>query len=64
MNAVLKDNTVKRISEATDQPISKGMDKAVNNCLDQLDELKEQQEGNSFELKVCDETQQEMRRNA
>lgn len=64
MNAKIQDSTVKRISETIDQPISRGLDKAVNDCLDQLDELKEKQNGNSFDMRVCDETKQEMSQNA
>ena len=64
MNAKLQDATVKRISDATDQPISRGIDKAVNDCLDQLDELKEKQNGNSIDMSVCDVTKKEMLQDA
>ncbi len=64
MNAKLQDATVKRISDATEHPISRGIDKAVNDCLDQLDELKEQQNGNSIDMSVCDVTKKEMLQDA
>ena len=44
MNAKLSESTVKRIEKNTDRPISRGMDKAVNDVLDQLDSLKEIQD--------------------
>jgi len=64
MNAKLQDSTVKRISDITQQPISRGIDKAVNDCLDQLDELKEQQNGNSIDMSICDVTKKEMEQDA
>jgi len=64
MQAKLQDETVNRISDTTDQPISRGIDKAVNDCLDQLDELKEIQNGNSIDMSVCDVTKKEMLQDA
>ena len=46
MNAKLTDSTVKRVEENTDQPISRGMDKAINQCLDELEELRKKQNEN------------------
>jgi len=45
MNAKLTDSTVKRVEENTDQPISRGMDKAINQCLDELEDLRKKQNG-------------------
>jgi len=45
VNAKLQQNTVKRIANNIDSPISRGMDKAINLCLDELEELKEKQNG-------------------
>jgi len=45
MNAKLSDSTVKRVEENTEQPISRGMDKAINQCLDELEELREKHNG-------------------
>jgi len=40
MKPVLKDKTVFRIQETVNVPISRGMDLAINKCLDELDALK------------------------
>jgi len=40
MNAKLTNQTVMRLSLAIDQPISRGLDKAINKCLDELDALR------------------------
>jgi len=45
MNAKLSDSTVRRVEENTEQPISRGMDKAINQCLDELEELRKKQNG-------------------
>ena len=45
MNAKLSNSTVRRVEENTDQPISRGMDKAINQCLDELEELRKKQNG-------------------
>jgi len=39
MNAKLDDKTVMRISSLINQPISRGIDKAINLCLDRLEVL-------------------------
>jgi hypothetical protein len=36
MNAKLNDKTVMRISQILNQPISRGIDKAINSCLDKI----------------------------
>jgi len=64
MNAKLRESTVKRIEETTEKPISRGIDRAVNDCLDQLDSLKDNQNENSIEMTVCDTTKKEMLENA
>jgi len=43
MKPVLSDDTVMRIQKIIDTPISRGMDSAINKCLDKLDELKAEQ---------------------
>jgi len=40
MNAKLANQTVMRLALAINQPISRGLDKAINKCLDELDELR------------------------
>jgi len=48
MNAKLANQTVMRLSLAIDQPISRGLDKAINKCLDELDALRNiKEESNS-----------------
>jgi|APSaa5957512535_1039671.scaffolds.fasta_scaffold09734_7 hypothetical protein len=40
MKPVLRNETVFRIQKTVDEPISRGMDLAINKCLDELDILK------------------------
>ena len=49
MKPVIKNQTVMRIQKIIDEPISRGMDSAINKCLDELDEFKAKQ--NQEELK-------------
>jgi len=35
-----------RIEKTIDAPVTRGMDSAINKCLDELDELKKEQNGN------------------
>jgi len=44
MNAKLTNKTIMRVSKLIDQPISRGIDKAINICLDRLE---------LFEAKNC-----------
>ena len=53
MNAKLDNSTVKRVEEAIDEPISRGMDKAINQCLDELDELRKKENANP-RVMTCD----------
>jgi len=34
-----------RIEKTLDEPVSRGMDTAINKCLDELDELKKERDG-------------------
>jgi len=36
VQANLKPNTVKRIAEITDKPVTRGLDKMINECFDKL----------------------------
>jgi len=36
IQANLKPNTVKRIAEITDKPVTRGLDKMINECFDKL----------------------------
>jgi len=49
----LKDETVMRIQEMTNEPISRGMDKSINHCLDELEELRKRQNGKP-QIRICD----------
>lgn len=40
MKPNLSDKTVLRIQEMTDEPVTRGMDKAINQCLDELEQLR------------------------
>lgn len=55
MNAKLENSTVSRIEDNIDSPISRGMDKAINLCLDELEELKQKQNQNGkVQVGTCD----------
>lgn len=49
----LKDETVMRVQELTNEPISRGMDKAINQCLDELEKLRAKQNGKP-QIRICD----------
>ncbi len=34
-----------RIEKTIDEPVTRGMDSAINKCLDELDELKKERDG-------------------
>lgn len=40
MKPVIDNKTVKRIQEITNEPISRGFDKSLNQCLDELERLR------------------------
>jgi len=41
----ISDDTVMRIEKTIDEPVTRGMDSAINKCLDELDELKKERDG-------------------
>ena len=45
MNAKLSNSTVQRVENNIEEPISRGMDKAINQCLDELEELRKRVSG-------------------
>ena len=45
MKPVINDDTVMRIEKTIDEPVTRGMDSAINKCLDELDELKKERDG-------------------
>lgn len=47
MKPVLNDATVMRIERTTGKPVSRSMDSAINECLDELDDLKAQKDEKS-----------------
>jgi len=49
----IKDNTVMRIEKTLDKPVSRSMDADINLCLDELDELRKEREGNPI-VRSCD----------
>ncbi len=51
MKAEISENTKNRVSEIIDKPVERNFDKAVNQCLDQLEN------GNSVDVLVCDQTE-------
>ena len=42
-----------RIEKTIDEPVTRGMDSAINKCLDELDELRKEREGNPI-VRCCD----------
>lgn len=42
-----------RIEKTIDEPVSRGMDTAINKCLDELDELRKERDGNPI-VRSCD----------
>jgi len=62
-NGIMKPNiqlsTVERIEENIGRPVTHGMDKAFNECLDQLDELKNKENDQANKLDcLCPETKE------
>lgn len=53
MKPVITDETVMRIEKTIDEPVTRGMDSAINKCLDRLDELEKEREGNPI-VRSCD----------
>ena len=51
MKAEISENTKNRVSEIIDKPVERNFDKAVNLCLDKLEN------GNSVDVLVCDQTE-------
>lgn len=51
MKAEISEETKKRVSEILDKPIERNFDKAVNQCIDKLEN------GNSVDVTVCDQTE-------
>jgi len=50
MKAEISEETKERVSEILDKPIERNFDKAVNQCIDKLEN------GNSVDVTVCDQT--------
>jgi len=53
MKPVLKEETVLRVQETVDAPISRGMDNAINKCLDELDALKAEKAKSGKQDSLC-----------
>lgn len=51
MKAEITNQTKQRVSEILDKPIERNFDKAINHCLDKLEN------GNSVDVFVCDQTE-------
>ena len=59
MKAEISDQTLTRLSEKNGKTVVRGVDKAMNQALDKLDELetKSEQSNNSVEISCCDKTE-------
>ncbi len=53
MKPNISDDTVMRIEKTIDEPVTRGMDSAINKCLDELDELKKERDGHPI-VRSCD----------
>ena len=51
MKAKISRDTQNRVSDILDKPVKRNFDKAVNQCLDKLEN------GNSIDVLVCDQTE-------
>ena len=51
MKAEISKNTKQRVSEIIDKPVERNFDKAINDCIDKLEN------GNSVDVLVCDQTE-------
>jgi len=51
MKAEISEETKERVSEILDKPIERNFDRAINQCLDKLED------GNSVDVMVCDQTE-------
>jgi len=51
LKAEISENTKNRVSDILDKPVERNFDKAVNQCLDKLEN------GNSVDVLVCDQTE-------
>ena len=49
MKPVIRNETVLRIQKIVNEPISRGMDLAINKCLDKLDEFETKENSESFD---------------
>ena len=53
MKPNISDDTVMRIEKTIDEPVTRGMDTAINKCLDELDELRKERDGKPI-VRSCD----------
>lgn len=51
MKAEISKDTQNRVSDILDKPVERNFDKAVNQCLDKLEN------GNAVDVLVCDQTE-------
>jgi len=51
LKAEISKDTQNRVSDILDKPVERNFDKAVNQCLDKLEN------GNSIDVLVCDQTE-------
>lgn len=51
VKAEISKNTKQRVSEIIDKPVERNFDKAINDCIDKLEN------GNSVDVLVCDQTE-------
>ena len=59
MQSRISDKTIERLEEHTGKPISRGVDKAVQECLDKLEELQEVEGGSREQrVRICTNTEE------
>lgn len=58
MNAQLSNDTVEEIQQLTGKPISRGIDKSIQECLQELRDYKEGRIGNKKpQVRICTNTE-------
>jgi len=61
MKAEIKEETLDRLSEKVDRPITRGVDKAITEALDKMDSMETEKErkNGDMDITVCDRTERE-----
>lgn len=58
LNGKIEEPTLERMGEIRGKPVRRGLDKAINECLDLLEN---KVENGSFDMTVCDDCKEELK---